>query len=408
MKKKIATGFVSALLLTGSFALSETSVEARSIQEMQSEKNTLQKQFGTLTGDIENRQKNMNELQEQQAQLEEEVQALQGNIDQLTSDIQIQEDVLQELEAEIETLQAEIDYLKEQIALREEKMDTQARAIQTQGNATNMVTLVMEADSFSDLVGRLSVVTQLLGANKDIVQAQADDQQMLEEKETQVQADKEAAEAVKAELELNQTNLLAQKQQLDDKIIQVAELFELNATEKETFLKEQQLLAEKTSALTSEINAEQAKVAAAKRAAAQTESLTSSNPPKKNAAGFVRPANGPITSSYGYRIHPIHKTKKLHAGTDITGGGAIVAAQSGTVVTAGYNSGFGYYVKINHGGGVQTIYAHMLPNLNVSVGQHVSQGQQIGTMGSTGTSTGVHLHFEVHINGSTVDPAQYL
>lgn len=94
---------------------------------------------------------------------------------------------------------------------------------------------------------------------------------------------------------------------------------------------------------------------------------------------------------------------------DFGGGGPIVAAQSGTVVKAQYNSGWGWYVKIDHGNGLATLYAHMLPgSLRVSVGQKVSQGQQIGTMGTSGSSTGVHLHFEVYKNGVQTNPAPYL
>ncbi len=100
---------------------------------------------------------------------------------------------------------------------------------------------------------------------------------------------------------------------------------------------------------------------------------------------------------------------KLHGGIDFGGGGPIVAAQSGTVVFAGYHSSWGYYVKIDHGNGLQTLYAHMVSgSLLVSPGQQVSQGQQIGTMGTTGSSTGVHLHFEVYVNGSRVNPSNYL
>ena len=390
MKKKLALGIVSAFLLSGSLAIPAGTAEARSLQEMQNEKNNLQNESSQLNGKIENRQKNMNDLEQQRTQLEEEVVEIQMSIDELKEKIQAQEETLKELEEEIKELQEEIEYLKEQIAIREEKLQTQARAIQTQGNVTNMVDIVVEAESLSDLIGRLGVVSQLVSANKDIVDAQVSDQAALEEKEALVQDDKETAEAVKAELEVNQNKMFAQKKNLDDKIIQVAGLYDLNEQEKESFIKEQNVVAQKTSALNSEINAEnkriaaeKAKKAAAEKAAAEQarkQAATSSSGTTVSASsnqayssGFVRPASGHISSRYGYRIHPITKTKKLHAGTDIAGSGPIVAAQSGTVVKAGYNSGWGYYVKINHGGGLQTLYAHMQGNLRVSTGQHVSQ-----------------------------------
>lgn len=136
---------------------------------------------------------------------------------------------------------------------------------------------------------------------------------------------------------------------------------------------------------------------------------SSSSSSKKSSSGFIRPSGGYTTSPYGYRVHPVHGTGKLHGGMDFGGGGPIVAAQSGTVSAAQYNSGWGWYVKIDHGNGLATLYAHMVQgSLRVSPGQQVSQGQQIGTMGTTGTSTGVHLHFEVYKNGARVNPAPYL
>src|SRR5574344_1970265 len=123
------------------------------------------------------------------------------------------------------------------------------------------------------------------------------------------------------------------------------------------------------------------------------------------------PASRRITSPFGYRIDPIYKIYKLHNGVDIGAGYGtnIVAAESGTVIAAsyGYNSGYGNYIMINHGNGLTTRYAHC-SSLNVTVGQNVSRGQVIGAIGSTGNSTGPHLHFEVRINGKCNKHMEYL
>ena len=117
-----------------------------------------------------------------------------------------------------------------------------------------------------------------------------------------------------------------------------------------------------------------------------------------------------VSSPYGYRIHPIYGTYKFHGGVDIAAsyGTAIWAADSGTVVTSldGWNGGYGNYIIIDHGNGVQTRYAHMSSRA-VSANQTVSKGQVIGYVGSTGASTGAHIHFEVWNNGSRVDPMSY-
>ena len=108
------------------------------------------------------------------------------------------------------------------------------------------------------------------------------------------------------------------------------------------------------------------------------------------------------------RFHPVLKVNKLHTGTDIAApyGAKIVAANAGTVITSTFNAAYGNYVVVDHGGGTTTLYAHM-SSRSVSKGQTVTKGQQIGLVGSTGYSTGNHLHFEVRINGSLVNPMGY-
>lgn len=127
--------------------------------------------------------------------------------------------------------------------------------------------------------------------------------------------------------------------------------------------------------------------------------------------GWVRPGGGYVISPYGYRVHPITGVVTKHDGLDLTSGcsTAIVAASSGTVEYVGWYGGYGNYVRINHGGGVSTAYGHIVNGgFRVSQGQQVSAGQLIALVGSTGNSTGCHLHFEVHINGATTDPAPFM
>ena len=125
--------------------------------------------------------------------------------------------------------------------------------------------------------------------------------------------------------------------------------------------------------------------------------------------GMIWPLSGPVTSEFGWRTHPIFGTARFHSGLDIGGdyGLPIYAAASGTVIHAGWISGYGNTVIIDHGGGVTTLYGHN-DSLNVGVGQTVSQGQVIAMCGSTGNSTGPHCHFEVRENGEPVSPYSYL
>ena len=128
---------------------------------------------------------------------------------------------------------------------------------------------------------------------------------------------------------------------------------------------------------------------------------------------FMRPISGPITSPFGWRVHPIFKSRIFHSGIDIGGanGGAIKAANSGKVIFAGWQGGYGKVVIIDHGRvngkPTTTLYAHMSV-INVSNGQSVGKGQVIGKEGSTGYSTGPHCHFEVRVNGVPQNPLQYI
>jgi murein DD-endopeptidase MepM/ murein hydrolase activator NlpD len=121
------------------------------------------------------------------------------------------------------------------------------------------------------------------------------------------------------------------------------------------------------------------------------------------------PADGPITSGFGWRIHPIFGYRRFHAGVDIDAacGAPIWAAESGRVISAGWMGGYGLATVIDHGNGLATLYAHQ-SSIGVSGGSSVRRAGQIGNVGTTGWSTGCHLHFEVRINGEPVDPVPYL
>lgn len=133
----------------------------------------------------------------------------------------------------------------------------------------------------------------------------------------------------------------------------------------------------------------------------------------KVTSGFIKPISGPITSPFGYRIHPIFKSRIFHSGIDIGGpnGGAVRASNNGKVIFAGWYGGYGQVVILDHGivrgQPITTLYAH-LSSISVSKGQTVSKGQQVGREGSTGYSTGPHCHFEVRVNGKPRNPLNYI
>jgi len=135
----------------------------------------------------------------------------------------------------------------------------------------------------------------------------------------------------------------------------------------------------------------------------------SNTPPTVSPKGMIWPVNGPVTSGFGWRIHPVFHTRRFHSGIDISSpyGTPIRAAASGKVIFAGSQTGYGNYVIVYHGGKIATLYAHM-SSIGVSNGASVVQGGAIGRVGCTGYCTGPHVHFEVRVNGNPVDPMGWL
>lgn len=424
--------FTSILLLSpiaGGFT-----AQAATLEELQQQKDALQLETNTIQSQIEEKSNSLNTLESEKSNLETKVNELQSQLDELMNRLEAQEQKLADIESKILELQAEIEALQVVIDQRTEKLNTQARYIQTDAGVTDIASMLLSSENFSDLVGKITVVSKIVTANKDIVEQQEADQQKVEDSKVAVEDEKLAAEALRQDILISKNNVVAQKTEIDVQIAQVIENYELTEAEKNGLETTKADLAAQTETISNDMAAEEVRIAAERAAAEQAASeaaaiaaaataannLTASAAPTTtasssytvNSSGFIKPASGYYSSPFGYRLSPITGGSELHRGQDIAGSGAISAAQSGTVVTATYHASFGYYVVINHGTingvTVETLYAHMQPGLLVAPGQTVSQGQQIGIMGTTGDSTGVHLHFEVHENGGLVDPLNYI
>lgn len=468
-KKQIFSIISSTAIFLSLYSTAPTaSANSKSLNELEQQKQELHQQSDNLRGNINEAEQEMQSLESEKQVLTEDIAEIQSNIDQVLGQIKEQEEEIARLEEEIDQLNNEIEILKDKIEKRNVALAGQAREVQTTGSPQNVIDIILSADSLTDLIGQMEVINLLVNNNNSIMEDQIADQKQVEGKAEEVRVAKEETDQVKLDLEVSRNNLVAQRMELDHKIQVVSEEFDLTTAERESLLGEQQAVAAKTSEIETEISAENERIAAEERArkqreeearraeaaaqqeaiakaeaaekeeqqveqskqvqtasSSQTSAPSSSTPasstpaspspaptpaptPSPDSGGWTRPASGSVTSEYGYRIHPIEGTRKLHAGIDIGGGGAIVAAKSGTVVSASYHNSFGYTVLIDHGGGLRTRYAHMTPSLRVASGQSVSAGQQIGTMGTTGSSTGVHLHFEVHQNGRPVNPRGFV
>ncbi len=450
-KNKLFTVLTSTAILLSFHSTATQSVSASSqkLSDLQNQKQELNRQSGEISGEIGDREQKMQSLESERQQLSVDIENIQLNIDTVLTEIKEQEEEIARLEEEIEKLNNEIQILQENIEIRDEALAEQARTVQRKGAPTNVIDIVLSAESLTELVGKMEVINLLVNSNNSLMEDQIRDKEAVEAKAAEVDLAREETEEVKVALEISRNNLVAQRMELDNKLQIVAENYDLTNAEKEALESQRNEIAAKTSDIDQLVQQEQARIVAEEKArreaeeaarrqaeaeareraqtaaqaaktasASQTQTVQASSsspapapspvPAPANTGGWVRPASGGVTSEFGYRIHPVHGTRRLHAGIDLGGGGAIRAAKSGTVRSASYHPTLGYFVVIDHGGGISTTYGHMTPGLQVAPGQSVSAGQTIGTMGTTGTSTGVHLHFEVHVNGAPVNPRGYV
>ena len=277
--------------------------------------------------------------------------------------------------------------------------------------------VLFEANDFSDLLDRVNMVQEIAAADKRrLEQLDAAAKKVGEAKES-LETEKLALEDVKLELASTQEQLNVKRAEADELLAELV----AKGMEYEELMEQSE---EEQNKLAKEIANKKSEYDAAKYQEWLATSVPTVNKPSapsydtsgstgSNNVGGISwkvPINyTAFTSPFGWRIHPIQGYKKFHYGVDLAAptGRPIYATRGGTVDIASYNGSAGYYVQINHGDGFKSIYMHMTHYV-VSSGQHVSQGQVIGYCGSTGGSTGPHLHFGISYNGSYVNPANYI
>lgn len=283
----------------------------------------------------------------------------------------------------------EREYEKKQSALKK-----RVRDIYINGQISYLDVL-FGAKDFQDLMTRMDLLKHVVAQDYDLVQAVLSDKKYLESIRAQLEEDKANQEPqVEKAQEAKDRMLLKQRKRED----MIAKLENDKATVDRQY---DELMAASKQIEEMLRQAHMQEVAAAGGGY--------SAPPASGSGAMIWPISGPITSEFGWRTHPIFGTQRYHSGLDIGGdyGLPIHAAASGTVEYAGWISGYGNTVILNHGGGTSTLYGHNQA-LAVSVGQSVSQGEVIAYCGSTGNSTGPHCHFEVRVNGEPVSPYGYL
>lgn len=263
------------------------------------------------------------------------------------------------------------------------------------------ISVLLAAKSFSDFVERWEDLRLLVAANQKAVRTRKVAEQKVSSAQSALLATQSALqqEELTRQRALNQLGILVQEKQ---NIVALADARRRHVASDVAQM--EGLSQSEESALEELIREKEAQIAAARRASGI------SGPEFSTPPGLVAwPVHGTITSPFGWRQNPFGGGPEFHQGLDIAAstGTTVTAAASGTVISAGWYGGYGNYILIDHGGGMSTGYGH-LSQIFVASGQTVQKGQAIGAVGSTGASTGPHLHFEVRMHGKPVDPAAYL
>lgn len=255
---------------------------------------------------------------------------------------------------------------------------------------TGFLQLLLSSSDINTLIDRIYF-------EKIIVKEDYKRLQKAREKANQIIALREQIERQKRSIEQTINSINSQQKIIESNIAQNQEMIHKLKTNRSYYEKAERDLARQSASI-------QAMISNMRPSSSKQVQVTT---------GFIKPIAGPITSPFGYRIHPIFKTKIFHSGIDIGGpnGGAIRASNNGRVIYAGWYGGYGQVVILDHGivrgQPITTLYAH-LSSISVSKGQTVTKGQPIGREGSTGYSTGPHCHFEVRVNGQPRNPLNYI
>ena len=348
----------------------------------------------------------VNEVEKTRAALQKEIKLTKEEITTVTA-------YIDRLQDQIDVKTTELDAAIKALDSKKERFSETVRTTYEQGE-TSYLEVLLNASNFSDLLSRLEIVSAIMDDNKKIVAEYTAAKEDIQQKRDDLQATQDEQVQYQENLKYKAEELKSSEEQ--QKALQKS----LESYQKEQKAEYERITSEMdtvSNQIAEQSRKEAAAAAAAAAAAKKKGGSSSSSTTTTTSSGATRysgtftwplPGYTNNSSAYGWRVHPIFGTRKFHKGEDIPAptGTPIVAAASGTVTTAGWVSGYGNYTVINHGGGVMTAYGHQSA-IHVSVGQTVSAGQTIGLVGSTGNSTGPHLHFEVYVNGSTQNPMSY-
>ena len=395
MNKKLR--FIAAVVV--SCSLMSSTVLADDLSDAKSKSEEIETQ-------IESNKAKVSELEENRDNILSEISELDNNMDKLYSEVNNLEAQISQSTNKIEELEERSSELKKELEVSKKIMDKRLRVLY-KNNGTSYIEILLSAEGFSDFFEKIDIINTLISFDNEEINKFKANQEELDKNIKASSEEKKTLENAKAIVDANLEELNAKKDK-KTKLMAKAEN-ELGTAEK--------LLAQ-NEAESKEILAS---ITAMEKAASRPSrggSISQSNtkPSNSGSSSSQVSTNGmysitgtryAITSPFGYRTSPVGRGQEFHKGIDIgaPNGAPVYSLKAGTVTYAGWMEGYGKVVVVSHGD-ISTLYAHN-SSLSVSPGQTVAGGQQLSNVGSTGWSTGPHIHFEVIKNGTNIDPAPY-
>jgi murein DD-endopeptidase MepM/ murein hydrolase activator NlpD len=387
---------VVALLVPVAMPVYAASSAEQKLADLQSQISDLNGQIKAQKGERTAIQQDLSTAQERLATVSAELAEAQSKVQEVEATITSTEDHLAQVQEELDALEGQLADTR--VSIRETSDQLSDQAIEMyMGGVPELQSVVFNAGDMTTAAVGVSYAKEIVASSELLI----NDLATLEAVEAR---QKEAVEDRKASVQSDLTALDQQREQLE------ADRVEVDVRRQEALAeadRQQELLNQ----VNSEISNFQGELTALERDQAQVKAQIAAAQQKGGTRPSVLlwPVSGPITSPFGWRVHPIFGTKKLHTGIDIgvAYGTPIKAAAAGTVILAQTYGGYGNATAIDHGGGLSTLYGHQ-SKIIVKVGQKVTMGEVIGYVGCTGYCTGPHLHFEVREDGTPVNPTKYL
>ena len=337
--------------------------------------------------------------------IDQEIQLLHQQVDNINHQVATYSLLIADKQDELDDANTRLDDLNE-------KNKERLRAMEEDGELSYW-SVIFKANSFSDLLDRISMVQEINAADQRRLKEISEVAQQVSAVQMELVREKADLESVRAELATAETALEERRAEADQLLVDLiakGEEFEAMIDESEDL---QSDLMKEIAQAEKDLKAAEYKEWLATYVPTTKPSGTDTTPSTQapSSSGWIKPLKSyTFTSAFGMRVHPVTGVKKMHEGVDLSApqGTPIYAAKSGKVTRTAYQAGgAGYYVSINHGDGFSSIYMHMTHYI-VSPGTYVNAGQVIGYVGSTGISTGPHLHFGISYNGKYVNPMNYI